>query len=91
MAVQIIEGVEIYAIMWASKEVVQMNWNYLEWASDTTTVVQDIMSEDDPEGLNSRYDLLKIKASFVCFNWKISWHVRSSNMLANRIAKFYAC
>lgn len=48
---------------------------------------KEINSQKDPEEWKSRDYLLQIKSRFAKFNWQIKWNHRSSNALADRIAK----
>lgn len=77
---------EVAAILWAAEVAANKAWTLIEWSSDAKSVVQVIVSDANPEDWYSRYNLLRIKSFFLRFNWKILWHHRSSNRLADSLA-----
>lgn len=57
------------------------------WSSDALNVVKEINNNQEPGGWYTRHNILQIRANFKGKNWSLSWNERSSNCLADALAK----
>lgn len=78
---------EILAILLATEEAEALGWNKIIWSTDSANSAKEINSSKDPDGWNTRDNILHIKARFAIFNWQIRWNHRSSNFLDDKVAR----
>lgn len=56
-------------------------------SSNAFNVVNEVKSNKDPEGWYTRYAILHIRSNFGKKQWCLNWNARSSNGLADLVAK----
>lgn len=79
---------QLAALAWASEYAKDKKWGKAIRSLDAVVVVKEILSKYDPKGWSFRYTLLQVRNLFARFNWLICWNARSSNVLADALAKF---
>lgn len=78
---------KIEASFWASKLMVELNWENLDWECDAKEVVNEIAGNEDLCCWYTRYTILAIRSSFLRKSGELKWHSRCSNQLADVAVK----
>lgn len=75
------------ALEWATDIARNENWSNVLWSTDAKTIVNELVDGTDPTSWSFRYVVIKIKQNFMLQIWKLAWNGRSSNLLADSLAK----
>lgn len=78
---------EVRTLEWASKMLEEENLVDLMWSSDDLRLVKEISKKEEPSAWNARGLIIQIRQRFYHFNWPLNWNHRSSNGLADWVAK----
>ncbi|KAF3436461.1 hypothetical protein FNV43_RR23553 [Rhamnella rubrinervis] len=78
---------ELKAIEWAFELAVEKNWSKIIWSSDALNVVKEILSSSNPSLWEIRYSVLYCRSLLRQNEWKMEWNARSSNVVADCVAK----
>lgn len=61
----------------------------MEWSWDSKQVVEEIMVEEKPTRWESFHNMVYYKHTFKEKGWKLSWHLRVSNEVADLATKLF--
>lgn len=78
---------EFKVLEWASGLIEEKGWGNIMWSSDALMVVKEINAKNSPNDWSASNDLLVIRCRFETNKWRMSWNARTSNILADLIAK----
>lgn len=81
------EAAELQAICFAADYVSSLKGNNILWSSDAQFLVKEIISSSEPRGWDTRYLVLQCKWWFTERGWKLEWHPRCTNKVADLLAK----
>lgn len=79
---------EVKALEWASDVAEMGSWRKVVWSMDAKLIVDEMLSSEEPNGWETRLDLLNIKERFQNREWILCWHPRNTNVVADAAAKF---
>lgn len=83
----LVHEAELETLVWASDIFVKEVWCDVVWSSDAANLIKDINSNADPMLWSTRLVVLQINDSSRA-NWIFNWNRRTSNGVADRVAKF---
>ncbi|KAF3443322.1 hypothetical protein FNV43_RR13004 [Rhamnella rubrinervis] len=78
---------EFMALAWALKISEGKHWSNIIWSADSQEMVKEINVVEDPSQWETRYVALSCRRMLNSKHWKLNWNARSSNSLADSIAK----
>ncbi|KAF3436727.1 hypothetical protein FNV43_RR19474 [Rhamnella rubrinervis] len=76
------------ALVWALKISEGKHWSNIIWSADSQEMVKEINAMEDPSQWDTRYLMISCRRMLSLRHWKLNWNARSSNSLADSIAKW---
>ncbi|KAF3437451.1 hypothetical protein FNV43_RR20204 [Rhamnella rubrinervis] len=76
------------ALVWALKISEGKHWSNIIWSADSQEMVKEINAMEDPSQWDTRYLMISCRRTLSSRHWKLNWNARSSNSLADSIAKW---